>query len=222
MAGMIMSVFKQGQDKPRPVHLPTYWQDNGTSVSGDFAGLYRHDGVLVSDSSATGKSRRWLGIIYTYNNGGTVNFKDDVNYRYINNFYNRKDRVVTSFNTNTSWTDSSTSWQEWNNGNGQIRGNFVDCLTNSRLANLGATPIHSNGGNAVYMAIGFNSASSQTIIGYATAPATDYNFFAGCFGSIVVPCGYNWITCQEYINGNTLTNRSDSGVSGCTTLYMNG
>ena len=110
-------------------HTPAagaYWVDNGTSVSGDFAGLYRHDGVLVSSSSTTGKSRRWLGIIYTYNNGGTVNFKDDVNYRFVSNFYNRKDKSVVAISPNVGAVSLSPS-ADYAEFTTVTRGYFISC-----------------------------------------------------------------------------------------------
>lgn len=188
-----------------------YWVDNGTSVSGDFAGLYRHDGVLVSDSSTTGKSRRWLGIIYTHNNGGTVNFKDDVNYRYISNFYNREVKQVSSYNTNnTSWTASGSVWRESNNGVTQYRGNFVVCksfITNGRFrqryVGLGSS-------YDVEFSMAINSLSNQGTIS-ANGVTGDVTLY-GETSPLSIVSGYNWITNLEYSTG-TATIYSYNGGS---------
>lgn len=147
------------------------WVDNGVAAdvgSSDFYGLYRHDGVLVSDSSTTGKSRRWLGIIYTYNNSGTVNFKDDTSYRYIANYYNRQTKTVTCTNATSSWSYAVAVWREGNNGVGQSRASFVTLSPISISTNI-KLQLYSAGVQAS-IGIGLDSTSSPMVISTGLFP----------------------------------------------------
>jgi hypothetical protein len=179
------------------------WVDNGTSVTGDFAGLYRHDGVLVSSNSATGKKRRWLGIIYTYNNAGTVNFKDDANYRYISNFYNRKSKTVQATNSTTSWTYQTATFREGNGATGQSRASFI--LATSDVLNLNMIrQVYGTSGGAISagVAIGLNQAVTpisvaQWYIPSANAPSST-NVTTTASDSASIVAGYNWFTELEY------------------------
>ena len=180
-----------------------YWQDNGTSVSGDFAGLYRHDGVLVSDSSTTGKSRRWLGIIYTYNNSGTVNFKDDVNYRYVSNYYNSSLRSIQSYNSGSDWTSTTTSWREAGSSAGanQVRGYFVTCNNIEGLFSFRQTCLPPVATNSAYIGVLLNGGliPSQVICN-GTAMQT----LSGIASNSVV-IGLSYITMGVYTSGGTFT-----------------
>ena len=173
------------------------WVDNGTSVSGDFAGLYRHDGVLVSDSSTTGKSRRWLGIIYTYNNSGTVNFKDDVNYRFVSNFYNKVNKLVKSNNTTASWSYNGETIREFNNSTGQARGNYI--LTNSATLDIvGIASLYYASTPTWYrLAWGINSTSSMATLSEAYVGTPNVNIAVVFKAGPAVANGYNYITMLE-------------------------
>lgn len=193
-----------------PSSSPTYWQDNGTSVSGDFAGLYRHDGVIVSDSSATGKKRRWLGIIYTFNNSSTVNFKDDVNYRYISNYYNRKSLIASAYNTTNSWSSAGTSaWIETYNGSGAVRAKIltcVSCAVTASLTGLGtqpASPVNANLGVSLNCTDNYSMLAKILVLASVSAPTA-------CITNLDLPCGYSYVTMTEYTSG-ALTLYSNSG-----------
>ena len=178
------------------------WVDNGTSVSGDFSGLYRHDGVLVSDSSTTGKSRRWLGIIYTYNNGGTVNFKDDVNYRYISNYYNPKEAHVQCSSSGVALVNAVTAYTELS---GATRGYFVLSSSQSCLIKAKATFVSITGAGAS-VGMGVNSTSVNSVgVHPGNGVSNDWITFHGFeFKSIATP-GYNFITqlCANSSGGFT-------------------
>ena len=180
----------------------SYWVDNGTSVSGDFAGLYRHDGVLVSSSSTTGKSRRWLGIIYTYNNSGTVNFKDDVNYRYVSNYYNTRPKEITWSNSNGEWSCNNVTPRESNAGVGAIRGLLISCLTN----NLSLASNHNAGGNSSdwsQVGTSLNSTSSLSIR-INIQPTSDIGSRSSG-GNVLLPCGLSFLTHTESVNSGTVS-----------------
>ena len=182
-----------------------YWVDNGTSVSGDFAGLYRHDGVLVSDSSSTGKKRRWLGIIYTYNNGGTVNFKDDVNYRYVSNYYNRKSKTVKSYNTNDTWTYASNVVRESNSGSGQVRGMFI--CSNAISTHISRAACCGMVVSNMSLSVCLNTPSTALAIIYVSPPAINTWTSASLSVNAQPVVGLNYITeCEANASnaGNTV------------------
>ena len=169
------------------------WVDNGLVPSNaDFTGLYQHDGVWVSGSDTTGKSRRWLGIIYTYNNAGTVNFKDDVNYRYVSNFYNKLLKPLMTQNTTDTWSYATGAWRESNGGVGQIRGVMVSCISINSLASITYTASSTNG----LAGLGINITTDDTqqvVFNVSGNPAT-----ASSTKTRSVAAGYNWITMLEY------------------------
>ena len=178
----------------------SYWVDNGTSVSGDFSGLYRHYGVLVSDSSPTGKKRRWLGIIYTYNNAGTVNFKDEETLRYISNFYNMKDSYIFSNNTSSNYTFVNTSLLESNNGAGSVRGRCISCFTQGVVANLNSAAFNTTVGATVQISISKN----LTAINYTHLTQAVANYSNSLCGTARTTLyGFNFFAIMESVGANT-------------------
>ena len=75
--------------------------------TGDFLGLDIVDGVPIYANSGAYKGYRWLGVIYTYNNSATVNFKDNVNYRYVSNFYNPVSKILKAYNSCLLYTSDA-------------------------------------------------------------------------------------------------------------------
>jgi hypothetical protein len=169
----------------------------------DFTGLYRQDGILVSDSSVTGKKRRWLGIIYTYNNAGTVNFKDDVNYRFISNYYNRKVNGLQSSNSTTTWTYATSTWRESNGGTGQTRGVFVSC-SSLNLSTIYSVVLIVGSSQASSIGIGVDSVTntpskvSQTNISSNPLISVSNDVF-------ILSVGYHFITSMEWASGSNVT-----------------
>lgn len=193
----------QGGSGHTPSSSPTYWQDNGTSITGDFAGLYQHEGVWVSDSSTTGKKRRWLGIIYTDTPGEGLQFKDDVNHRYISNYYNAQRKIVESTNSGTYWQYTTATWRESNAGTYQQRGYFVLCRT-SQLEFITGSPAHALG-------VAYAEADQSTGINSASATPSRYNRAITLSGEMVGGgslsvyaqlFGYNWFTRIEKSDGS--------------------
>jgi hypothetical protein len=169
--------------------------------------------VLVSDSSTTGKKRRWLGIIYTYNynNSGTVNFKDDVNYRFISNFYNKKNKIV-SVNMSTSyWSYSTATWRELNNGTGLTRGHMVVC-SSCNIKCSGSMNMY-NSGTLGWGALGWgwNTSSSPEVQGFFYIGGTIGNVHVPFDATIISAFGFNFLTLLEWstismtFNGNAYT-----------------
>jgi hypothetical protein len=199
--------IQSGSNKT-PSSEATYWDDNGASIDGDFSGLYRHDGVLVSSNSALGKKRRWLGVIYTYSNGGTVNFKDEEIYRYIGNYYNRHQKAVKTYNTNANWTYATLTWREANGGSGNVRGQMVSATTDA--VTIGFFQLLLLSGAIMCTAgVHINAVDNFTtrafvpkITGYQTGQSA---------GVTSVKAGYNFISLVEASEATT-TFSSNSGA----------
>ena len=199
--------IQSGSNKT-PSSEATYWDDNGASIDGDFSGLYRHDGVLVSSNSALGKKRRWLGVIYTYSNGGTVNFKDEEIYRYIGNYYNRHQKAVKTYNTNANWTYATLTWRESNGGSGNVRGQMVSATTDA--VTIGFFQLLLLSGAIMCTAgVHINAVDNFTtrafvpkITGYQTGQSA---------GVTSVKAGYNFISLVEASEATT-TFSSNSGA----------
>jgi hypothetical protein len=145
----------------------TYWLDNGVENTGsDFCGLYQKDGVWVSGNDATHLKKRWLGVVYTYNNGGTVNFKNEKKYRYISNFYNEGAvpiGVDCPYTGTTNDDGIGTSWEKWNTkgGGGDYDNYLVSCVTKKAYLNCFA-PIGAWGGHGIGLGIGLDSGTVPT------------------------------------------------------------
>lgn len=88
--------------------------------------LHRHQGVLVHQDTSAGLKRRFLGTIYTYDNSGAVNFKDEKLYRYVSNYYNKKRRALMAIMAGNAWTRDQSTWVT-GNGDNSTRLQFVLC-----------------------------------------------------------------------------------------------
>lgn len=197
------------------------WTDNGVSVGGDFAGLYKHEGVLVEANSAAGKKRRWLGIILITYSGPTANFADTEIYGYISNFYNRRLTRISSYNTTASWTYATNTWRECNAGTGQIRGNFVNCVSNNFIIAQGsATASQATNQGYVYAASCLNSVT-PTIWSFITLNPTYADFgninLQNMFNAAP---GYNYVTIFEKASEATATLYSTSGEATRTSILL--
>jgi hypothetical protein len=153
----------QGGSGHTPASSPTYWEDLGTApVNSDFNGLYIKDGVPVLGASTTYCKYRCLGWIYTHNNSATVNFKDDKNYRYIANMYNKQIKEVFTTDTDDDYTYTTAAWRESSNGVTSVRGSFITG-TSITPAVKGARQISGQAVGAFgYFAIGLDGVSTMT------------------------------------------------------------
>ena len=186
------------------------WTDNGTSVVGDFAGLYQHEGVWVQANSAAGKKRRWLGVIYL-SAAGT--FLDDVNNRFVSNYYNRRNNPVRTNNTTTQWQYQTNTWRVSNNQTGQVYGRFMSCVTQSSLFTSIQNFESITAGGAGGTGCGLNITTGDPI-------ACTYNIGAAVYNQVEMSSsyaasiyGYNFICTMErgdnannnYFNGGANT-----------------
>ena len=135
-------------------------------------------------------------MIYAYNNSTAVNFKDDVNYRYVSNYYNR--RQVSLVASSSQWSNSytTTTWREVGNGSGSQRGYCVKCVTETHSI------VHSTGQSGGCSACRLNNISSgePNSVCYCNT-AYGLGTFS-CIDNQVFPIGYNWIVkVEEGIGG---------------------
>jgi len=134
----------------------------------------RWQGIYVRDLTDEGKKMRWLGTIRMYNDSGAV-FKDEESYRYIANYYNKKPKSLFVRNPTSSWdTQSNSTWREFNNGTGQIRGYFLSLEPEILLVNLYVFAF-SNGSNSKFTAsVALNKTNGYSTVSrlYLDADAT--------------------------------------------------
>jgi hypothetical protein len=176
------------------------WTDNGTSVTGDFAGLYQHEGVWCQANSAAGKKRRWLGVIYTYNNSATVNFKDSKKYRYVSNYYNAKllgIGVPCPYSSSTTDGAASATYERWmGTADGTVYDNFFVCCQ-AREVLLTASGLTAKICNTVYASIGLGLNSSTVPTSVSYSGHGDENYWTSCAMSVSIGAevlGYNFIS----------------------------
>ncbi len=93
---------------------------NWTNDTTRATALVKQDGVYVKSGATT---RRYLGTGRTTTVSGQC--EDSVNKRFLWNYYNRVNRNIKTNNTTASWTYGTHAWREWNNGTGQVRGQFI-------------------------------------------------------------------------------------------------
>lgn len=94
----------------------TNWTNDTTRATA----LVLQDGVWVKTGATT---RRYLGTCRTTTSSGQC--EDSENKRFVWNYYNRVMRNIKTNNTTTSWTYATHAYREYNNGTGQVRGQFV-------------------------------------------------------------------------------------------------
>ncbi len=82
--------------------------------------LALQNGLYVKSGAAT---RLYLGTIYINSTGGQTD--DSASKRFVWNYYNRVQRLVTASQSTTNWTYAVNTAREFNGGSGQTRGEFV-------------------------------------------------------------------------------------------------
>lgn len=122
--------------------------------------LHRHQGVLVHQDTPTGIRRRFLGTIYTYDNSGTVNFKDEKLYRYVSSYYNKTRKALMAIMTGTAWTRDQSTWVT-GNGDNSTRLQFVLCQDSTPIVLQGKhNTLMSNVNSNAETGIGIDSTTS--------------------------------------------------------------
>jgi hypothetical protein len=205
-----------------PASYPDYWESLGSApANSDFNGLGMKDGVPTLGVGSTYVKYRWLGCIYTHSNGGTVNFKDDVNYRYVGNFYNQAPIGVSAWNTGDDFSITSTAWEEYRGGTGAVRGNFVlaasqDCLLTFFGGVQGPASVWAK------MGMGLDATNSPVdgviFQGYSNLWASG----STVFHHVIAP-GYHFVTQLDCLGSSgTATYNSGSGIKSRATVHCQG
>lgn len=116
-AAVVHDVFLHDASGTLTLSFVAWTNDTTRSVA-----LSRQNGAWVK---ATDTTRRYLGTVYTYSNGGTTNVRDGQKNRDLWNVQNRVERVSASRDDTTSWTYDSSTWRGLNNGDADWRFDFV-------------------------------------------------------------------------------------------------
>lgn len=188
----------------------------GVATTGDFTGLYQYDGVWVYDNSATGKQRRWLGVIML--DTGPV-FASGSTKQYISNYYNESTKNVLSYNSASSWNSPNDSTlAEFSSGGTQYKGYFV--LATSRLSPITINQLAQQPaayGNA-YIAASLNSTATNTVQWIPTRINSALS--DGSKSKLVsLSAGYNYITQAIYSPVVMLMYSSNGAASSAVVEY---
>lgn len=130
------------------------WTNNTTRATSVIYSL----GVPVKNGAVT---RTFVGTVRI--TGTTGQCEDSKANRYVWNNFNRVPRTLSSINTATSYTYSTKTWRQFNNGTGSIQLNLVNGLSEDAII-TSATAFFStsNAGRAGYVGIGINSTSTNS------------------------------------------------------------
>lgn len=190
----------------------TAWTNTTTRATA----LTRQDGRYVKTGATT---RLYLGTIYINGTGGQTD--DTNNKRFVYNAYNRVNRKLFTYNSTASWTYSTGAWREYNNGTGQVRGEFVTGLLGHNLLNaiLGYSI---TGTSSMYIGLAVNSTSSAStyrrqITNGVTSEENTNEYLTGIN---LLSIGYNYITQIEFYLSGTPTIAGTTTRSGIVTLEM--
>ena len=180
---------------------PQLWV--ATVGTDDLAGLDILDGIPIYANIGDYKSYRWLGVIYTYNNLNTVNFRDTSSYRYISNYYNRIVKNLVSLSDAANYSYVTNSYRDVPLGATGTYGYYVSC-DSSALDITGSVSAITTGTSSNSLAICQNSnILSQFYLNFYNASSGIS--VAGHTSYISFP-GLNYISLKEYGNtgaGNT-------------------
>jgi hypothetical protein len=169
--------------------------DRWTSQGTDYAALYSHQGVLVQADTDAGRKRRFLGAVYMHNDASTPKFKDEETLRYVANWYNRKDKVVRSYNsTGGAWNYATNSWRELNGGSNHVRGRVVVIEPVNVLCAFGLIVLDSS--NRADIGIGLDE-TTNVQDGYAIIHVGNANNTVSATCKLALTTGAHYITMIE-------------------------
>ena len=196
-----------------------YWLSLGAAptqgiVPSDYYGLYWLDGRIVLGPNSTGanswdgRKYRWLGCIYTYSNGGTVNFKDEKQYNYISNFFNKRGKTIGKdcpYSTTTTRA-VPTSFEGWNGSTTEWKISFVLCETRVVDATAECEAYNSAGAANATLALTLDSTSALAA-GSSVASTNVSNALSICqiakFNGLVSPGLHYLMPLEESQISNT-------------------
>lgn len=153
--------------------------------------LATQDGVYVQNGATT---KRYIGTIRTTATTGQC--EDSVTKRFVWNMYNRADRYAETSNSNASWSYTTASKREYNNGTGQTRAEIV--LGLSSKVNFVSNQHAVTTTNIVWLYVMYDSTSSDansvTVTSHSTVGMTQ-RYMMNSIKNLDV--GYHYITQVE-------------------------
>jgi hypothetical protein len=170
-----------------------------TSGSVRATALALQDGVYCKTGTLT---RRYLGTIYM---DAASKCQDTANKRFVWNYYNRVLRAVKTNNTTTSWTYTTHAWREYNNGTGQVSGEFiVGVLEDGYIPSF--TAYLSNSGGGYYdIALVYDAVNGSNILNQIEYNANIQNPSNPVGLLTYFPIGYHYVTLvEDAIVGSTV------------------
>jgi len=162
------------------------WSGNNARATA----LAMQDGIYVKSGAPT---YRYLGMIRTTSTAGTC--ADTLYQRFVWNYYNQRVRRVATYNTNASWTYTTSTAREYNGGTGQVRGEFILGMPQYISGHSGQ---YASGGSGciytflVYNGSNYNFTQTQYTSGYLVNSLQT---------GMEVPIGYSYMT--QFENGGT-------------------
>lgn len=187
VAGKNYDVFARYQNEQTFSLALAPWTSNTSRVSE----LSRFEGVLVYNTTTSGKQMRYLGTIRT---DSSINFVDSATQRFVVNWDNCIMKCVNTYNSSyTDWTWSSTTWQEFRAGSSQVKGEFLLTRSGSSFMSVAQAYISADS-SQVWLATALNSTTA-----YSGKDIFDYVYGNSrhtiiCHTYISPVLGYNYIT----------------------------
>ena len=180
------------------------WTDDTTRATS----LVLQNGVYVKSGATT---RRYIGTIRINATGGQT--EDTFKQRFVYNAYNTVRRSFAAYNTTSSWTYTTASWREFNNGTGQTRGEVVIGLVDHLLCQVSHyfRAINTHATTSAYLSVTADSTNGTIqIAAYATVDSAISQLQSA--GAIrLSSVGYHYFTGIEY-GATTLTNYGSASL----------
>jgi hypothetical protein len=191
----------------------------GTSARNSVHAPNLVDGRWVKKSD---EGRLYLGTILTDTAGGAVS--DTLTRRGVWNMFNRRPRIVMTYNTNASWTYASAAVREYNNGSGQLRGHYVIGLPGDTLSSIDFSYFVT--GSVTAYLYGMSNITDDTaakrfwlyVLSSGVVFAKNHYINNAAWSSPSV--GYNYITQVEGVSGGTATIEGGAGKSFSVSVQM--
>lgn len=192
-----------------------------TSDTTRATGISRQDGRYCKSGD---KTRLYLG---TFRTTSTTSTEDSAVKRFLWNNYNRRSKILSKFETTTSWTYSSTTWRQARASSA----NQVEIVVGLSEDNmwLQVSAECSAVGYGMFLAIGVNSntaIAANTVIGMSSiqANAPGVTVSSAISAYIEVPAvGRNYYTWLECANTNglvTVSSNNSYGYSGIVGNFL--
>lgn len=157
----------------------------------------------------TSDGKRYVGTILSDAAGGAAT--DALSRRGVWNYYNRQYRTIRTYNTASSWTYSSTI-REYNNGVGQVRGEFVLGLASYPSGNEMGHAVSGTFVGSVAWAIDSTSSANGKQIFFGNGFQTIFYTSSYSRRDSALAIGYHYFTQVESVTSGTMTNNGNNAL----------